>query len=78
MSAAEEIALRIREELVCCDIYERIQREAEKAERGGTPAGYGVQTAIGHAILRMEWHEICYWGEASARIADDARWFGNG
>lgn len=45
-----KIAEKIRAELVCCYIYERIQA-GEQVSRGG--------------------HHLCYWGEASARIAED-------
>lgn len=65
------LAYRIRAELVCCDIFEKIKKEAVKAENQGTPSGYGEQTAIGNAILRNEWHEICYWGEAAARLVEE-------
>lgn len=56
-----EIAHRIRAELVCCDIYDRLQDEMEH-ETNINP--------IGRAILRDEWHGICYWGEAAAKLAE--------
>ena len=70
-STSRHLAYRIRAELVCCDIFEKIKKEAAKAENQGTPSGYGEQTAIGNAILRNEWHEICYWGEAAARLVEE-------
>lgn len=51
-----DLAFRIRAELVCCNIYERVNDlkeltlESAQASRG--------------------WHDLCYWGEASARIAE--------
>ena len=53
------LAYRIRAELVCCDIFERVQRDG------------GDENAIGNAIQRNEWHEICYWGEAAARLVEE-------
>lgn len=64
----DSIAFRIRAELVCCDIYGRIQREAVRLEKEGHPDGH--QSAIAQAILHMKWHDICYWSEAAARIAE--------
>lgn len=77
----DEVAYRIRAELVCCDIYERVQKEAVKIGRSmepvdpkdahlGGPAEFGFQGAVANAILRGDWHDICYWSEASARIAE--------
>lgn len=68
LSAA--IAYRIRAELVCCHIYDWVQEEAVRAEKEGVPEGCGVQTAMGRAALNGTWHDLCYWGEASARIAE--------
>lgn len=56
-----EIAHRIRAELVCCDIYDRVQEEMEQD---------GMPNSIARAILRDEWHDICYWGEAAAKLAE--------
>lgn len=50
------LAYRIRAELVCCDIFERVQRDG------------GDDNAMGRA---NEWHEICYWGEAAARLVEE-------
>lgn len=58
---AEAIAYRIRAELVCCDLYQRVEKA--RAEGDG-------ENAIGRAVLRKDWHDLCYWGEASAQIAE--------
>ena len=47
-----DIAYRIRAELVCCDIYDRVNDRGEQAEKS------------------KGWHHLCYWGEASAQIAE--------
>lgn len=62
------VAERIRAELVCCDIYERIQQTVAEMKRRGT--SNPERAAIANAILHNEWHDLCYWGEASARIAE--------
>jgi hypothetical protein len=78
---ADAIAFRIRAELVCCDIYEKIRKEALEINKsaesvdlsrseGDGPTSFGVQGAIGRAILRRDWHDLCYWGEAAAQIAE--------
>lgn len=56
-AAGRQIAYRIRAELVCCNIYQRVQDgEVSMGRRGGS-------------------HDLCYWGEASARIAEaPERW----
>jgi len=51
----ETIASRIRAELVCCDIYDRI-KAADAAE--------AAELRRGH-----DYHSICFWGEAAAQIA---------
>lgn len=77
----DDVAFRIRAELVCCDIYERIRRDALEIDKSmepvdpaaGRPTGstdFGIQGAMGRAILRRDWHDLCYWGEAAARIAE--------
>lgn len=62
------IAFRIRAELVCCHLYDQVGEEAAKLKKAGDPKA--VQHAIARAVLRREWHELCYWGEASAQIAE--------
>jgi len=64
----DAVAFRIRAELVCCDLYDRVQREAKEIEAGGTSDGFAV--AMRNAVLRQEWHDLCYWGEAAAQIAE--------
>lgn len=49
------IASRIRSELVCCTA-EEIAAMAEQLKGGGKAA---------------HWHDICYWGEMGARLAED-------
>lgn len=60
----EAIAYKIRAELVCCDIYEQI-----------TTAGGGDSERIAQLIAQYkdagEFHDLCYWGEAAAGIAED-------
>lgn len=51
-----EIAFRIRAELVCCQIYARVQDQKE--------------LSIGEAMESKDWHDLCYWGEAAARLAE--------
>lgn len=48
-------AARIRDELVCCDIYARVQRG---------------ELTLRQARKSRAWHDLCYWGEAAARIAE--------
>jgi hypothetical protein len=77
----DQVALRIRAELVCCDIYEKIRQDALRIDRArepvnpqdghsSEPTDFGMQGAMGNAIVRREWHDLCYWGEAAARIAE--------
>ncbi|MFE0472410.1 hypothetical protein ACFW2V_12420 [Streptomyces sp. NPDC058947] len=51
-----DVAFRIRAELVCCNIYERVNDLKE--------------LTLESARKSRGWHERCYWGEASARIAE--------
>jgi hypothetical protein len=57
--ATEAAAYKIRAELVCCDIYEQLRplRELE-------PSNYR------DLFDAIDDHDLCYWGEASARIAE--------
>ena len=64
------IAFRIRAELVCCYIYDGVQKEAARGVQEGVPDGYEIQNAIGRAIIRGDWHDLCYWAEAAAQIAE--------
>lgn len=52
----DDVARRIRAELVCCDIYARVNDSHELTFREATKS--------------LDWHDLCYWGEASARIAE--------
>lgn len=60
------IANDIRAELVCCDVYERV--EPLRAELAAGQPGWGE--AYGELHDAVDGHEICYWGEAAARIAE--------
>lgn len=51
----DAIAFRIRAELVCCNIYDRIVRK---------------ELTIQQAEARKEWHPMCYYGEQSAQLAE--------
>lgn len=51
-----DIAYRIRAELVCCDLYDRINVRKE--------------LTLAEAMESKDWHDLCYWAEASARIAE--------
>jgi hypothetical protein len=77
----DDAAYRIRAELVCCNIYERVRRDALEIDKSrepvdpadkpsSEPTSFGIQGAMGRAILRRDWHDLCYWGEAAARIAE--------
>jgi hypothetical protein len=54
-----QIAYRIRAELVCCQIYGRVHDTGE--------------LTLKQALKSRDWHDLCYWGEASARIAETPR-----
>lgn len=64
----DEIAYRIRAELVCCHVYDNVQKEAAHLEKQGVPQPH--QAAIGRAVIRGDWHDLCYWAEAAAQIAE--------
>lgn len=53
------IAAEIRAQLVCCDIYERFI----------TATDAGKQRELRHST---DYHDICFYGEWSARIAEQA------
>lgn len=65
----DEVAFRIRAELVCCDIYAVVQMAA-RLDLDGVGESEAVETAIRNATTAGRWHDLCYWGEASARIAE--------
>lgn len=52
-----DVAAAIRAELVCCDIFERIE-----VLRVDDDVAFRAQLYRGH--------DVCYWGEAAARIAE--------
>lgn len=56
IKALKDAAYRIRAELVCCDIYAKVNDRKEMT--------------FPEAVSSKEWHDLCYWGEASARIAE--------
>lgn len=64
----DQAAYRIRAELVCCHIYDVVQTEAAGLEALGVSGPH--ENAIGRAVLRGDWHDLCYWAEAAARIAE--------
>lgn len=51
-----DVAVRIRAELVCCDIYARVNDKGE--------------LTLFEAMNLTEYHDMCYWAEAAARIAE--------
>lgn len=55
----QSIAYRIRAELVCCHVYDDLE---EARETWSDDAFEEERSARGH--------DICYWGEAAARIAE--------
>lgn len=63
--AANKIAYRIRAELVCCHIYNVKQEGREPGRMEQQQLDREAADPDVHVI-----HEICYWGEASARIAE--------
>lgn len=66
MSAGKDIACRIRAELVCCDIFDRA------AEFRRDPVYFGESWELARQLDEfIGHHEICYWGEAAALIAED-------
>lgn len=60
---AQEIAQEIRDELVCCDMYELVQRLAETYRQRG-------QTLWEPDKAIRDYHAICHWGECAARVAE--------
>lgn len=52
----KDIAFRIRAELVCCDLYDRVNVRKEMT--------------LAEAMESKDWHDLCYWAEASAQIAE--------
>lgn len=68
----DSIAWKIRAELVCCRLYDEIQ-ESVRIQRRANPElthDQAFGTAMARALLQRRWHEICYWSEAAAKIAE--------
>lgn len=62
-----KIAYDIRAELVCCKVYDWLA--PQRAEIDTQKPGW--EEAHSRFVDAMSGHEICYWGEASARIAEE-------
>lgn len=59
----DRIAAKIRAELVCCDIYQRLEALQVAGDGDGR-----------HALRHShEYHDICFYGEWAARIAEDVK-----
>lgn len=56
----QQVAEKIRAELVCCDIYQRMED------------AYDPEDDSGWKLLRhsRDYHDICFYGEWAARIAE--------
>lgn len=63
----KRIAYLIRAELVCCDIYDQIAKEAD--ERRGDE-DFMFAKIVREFRARGEYHAICYYGEWSALLAE--------
>lgn len=69
MNVEEEKALRakiaydIRADLVCCDMYDTVQKVAKALEAKGEQLWEPEKVIKGY-------HAICHWGECAARIAE--------
>lgn len=62
-----QIAENIRAELVCCDIYDKLEPLRQEIARQQP----GWSQALSEMDDAMLGHEMCYWSEASARIAEE-------
>ena len=61
-----KIAYDIRADLVCCDMYDQVQKvAAEYRARGQQLWNPTVE------IWDYNDHQICHWGECAARIAEE-------
>lgn len=63
LTARGRIAEKIRAELVCCDIYQRM-------EDVNNPEDDSAWKALRHS---RDYHDICFFGEWAARIAEQAK-----
>lgn len=61
------IAFEIRAELVCCDIYDQLA--PKRAEIAAGRPGWGE--AYSEPVDAIGEHDLCYWAEAAARIAEE-------
>lgn len=60
LTMQQQIVEQIRAELVCCDIYQRFMDAGDAAKQRELKAG-------------SDWHDICFYGEWSARIAEGVK-----
>lgn len=57
----QKIAARIRDEFVCCGIYQRVQHHPVEK-----------RAEVVRMLKRLgSYHDLCYWGEAAARVAEE-------
>lgn len=64
-----KVAYRIRAELVCCDIFERMQAEAEKATWDDRYGTYVMPKSWRDLKRSSDYHDLCYFGAWAAAIA---------
>jgi hypothetical protein len=66
----KRIAHLIRAELVCCDIYEKINGGLfdDKTKHADDAREYSFRLYL--ARKNQTWHSICYYGEWSAQLAE--------
>lgn len=63
----QEIADLIRAEMVCCDIYQRMESVWKSPGTRGTPQEREQWRALKKS---HEYHDICYFGEWAAQLAE--------
>lgn len=61
-----EVAGKIRAELVCCDMYDQVQLATKECERRSR-----LDCVDDPDEHLSNYHAICHWSEAAARIAED-------
>lgn len=66
---AAETAEKIRAELVCCDIYQRLV-DCWKAGDADPEARKAARVMEKELFNSTEYHAICHWGECAARIVE--------
>jgi len=70
--AGLDIAQKIRAELVCCFIYDEWQTLEIRRKTKLTQAELKLlDSQMTTLSARRRGHEICYWGEAAAKIAEN-------